>query len=268
MDEAMKTSPPAVLVTGSGRGLGKGVALELARAGMSVAIHYGANDAAAQATAAECAAVAPDAGQLFPLVKANLNEGTSRDSLIDQTLSALGRLDALVNNAGITSPGRADVLENTEAAWDEVMDVNLKAPWFLSQKAARWWVAHPGEARLEGGFKLVFVSSVSAEMASMNRGDYCISKAGIGMMARVFALRLAAHGTQVVEFRPGIMETDMTAGVKEKYDPIISGGKVPMRRWGQPSDVGRAVRSFLMGDLPFCTGEAIYLDGGLHLPLL
>ncbi len=264
----MNTSPPAVLVTGSGRGLGKGVALELARAGMSVAIHYGANDAAAKTTAQECAAVALDACQLFPLVKANLNEATSRDSLIDQTLTALGRLDALVNNAGITSPGRADVLENTEAAWDEVMDVNLKAPWFLSQKAARWWVAHPGESRLEGGFKLVFVSSVSAEMASMNRGDYCISKAGIGMMARVFALRLAAHGTQVVEFRPGIMETDMTAGVKEKYDPIISGGKVPMRRWGQPSDVGRAVRSFLTGDLPFCTGEAIYLDGGLHLPLL
>jgi len=167
----MNTSPPAVLVTGSGRGLGKGVALELARAGMSVAIHYGANDAAAKATAQECAAVALDAGQLFPLVKANLNEATSRDSLIDQTLTALGRLDALVNNAGITSPGRADVLENTEAAWDEVMDVNLKAPWFLSQKAARWWVAHPGESRLEGGFKLVFVSSVSAEMASMNRGD-------------------------------------------------------------------------------------------------
>lgn len=265
----MKSSPPVVLVTGSGRGLGKGVALELARAGMSVAIHYGANDAAARATAEECAAVAPPGTeQQFPLLRANLNDPASRDSLVRQTLEALGRLDALVNNAGITSPGRADVLENTEAAWDEVMTVNLKAPWFISQQAARWWVAHPGESRLSGGFKLVFVSSVSAEMASMNRGDYCISKAGIGMMARVFALRLAAHETQVVEFRPGIMETDMTAGVKEKYDPVISGGKVPMRRWGQPSDVGRAVRSFLQGDLPFCTGEAIYLDGGLHLPLL
>ena len=260
--------PPAVLVTGSSRGLGKGVALELARAGMSVAIHYGANDAAAKATADECAALAPHRTQLFPLLKADLNEAGSRDALMDQTLSALGRIDALVNNAGITSPGRADVLDNTEAAWDGVMDVNLKAPWFLSQRAARWWVAHPGNSRLDGGFKLVFVSSVSAEMASMNRGDYCISKAGIGMMARVFALRLAAHDTQVVEFRPGIMETDMTASVKEKYDPIISGGRVPMRRWGQPSDVGRAVRSFLSGDLPFCTGEAIYLDGGLHLPLL
>ena len=264
----MNPTPPAVLVTGSSRGLGKGIALELARAGMSVAIHYGANDGAAKATAGECSALAPHAAQLFPLVKADLNQSVSREALIDQTLSALGRIDALVNNAGITSPGRADVLNNTEAAWDEVMDVNLKAPWFLSQKAARYWVAHPGESRLEGGFKLVFVSSVSAEMASMNRGDYCISKAGMGMMARVFALRLAAHDTQVVEFRPGIMETDMTSGVKEKYGPIISGGKVPMRRWGQPSDVGRAVRSFLSGDLPFCTGQAIYLDGGLHLPFL
>ena len=264
----MNSHPPAVLVTGSGRGLGKGVALELARAGMSVAIHYGANDAAARTTADECAALAPNSNQSFPCMKADLNCAASRDGLIDQMLSRLGRIDALVNNAGITSPGRADVLENTEAAWDEVMHVNLKAPWFLSQKAARWWVAQPGESRLEGGYKLVFISSVSAEMASMNRGDYCISKAGIGMMARVFALRLAAHDTQVVEFRPGIMETDMTAGVKEKYDPIINGGKVPMRRWGQPADVGRAVRSFLTGDLPFCTGEAIYLDGGLHLPLL
>ena len=264
----MNPSPPAILVTGSGRGLGKGIALELARAGMSVAIHYGSNDAGAKATAEECAALAPNAAQLFPCVKADLKVAASRDALVDQALAVLGRIDALVNNAGITSPGRADVLDNTEAAWDEVMDVNLKAPWFLSQKAARWWVAHPGEARLEGGFKLVFISSVSAEMASLNRGDYCISKAGIGMLAKIFALRLAAHGTQVIEFRPGIMETDMTAGVKEKYDPIIIGGKVPMRRWGQPSDVGRAVRSFLTGDLPFCTGEAIYLDGGLHLPVL
>jgi NAD(P)-dependent dehydrogenase (short-subunit alcohol dehydrogenase family) len=160
------------------------------------------------------------------------------------------------------------VLDNTEEAWDAVMDINLKAPWFLSQQAARWWVEHPGESRLEGGYKLVFVSSVSAEMASMNRGDYCISKAGIGMMTKVFALRLAEHGVQVVEFRPGIMETDMTSAVKAKYDPVITGGKVPMRRWGQPEDAGRAVRAFLTGGLPFCTGGAIYLDGGLNLPLL
>lgn len=260
--------PPVVLVTGASRGLGKGIALELARAGMSVAIHFGGNADAARSTAAECAALAASPEQQFPVVQADLQKTSGRDQLIGNVLEIFGRLDALVNNAGITSPGRADVLDNTEASWDAVMEINLKAPWFLSQQAARWWVAHPEAARLPGGFKLVFVSSVSAEMASLNRGDYCISKAGIGMMAKVFALRLAAHHTQVIEFRPGIMETDMTAGVKEKYDPLITGGKVPMRRWGQPEDVGRAVRSFLTGDLPFSTGGAVYLDGGLNLPLL
>ncbi len=259
---------PTVLVTGASRGLGRGVAVELARAGMSVAIHYGSNEGAARDCRAACAAVAAEAGQQFPLIGADLGERGGWAGLIEKTLSQFGRLDALVNNAGMASPGRADALDSTEEAWDQVMAVNLKAPWFLAQAAARWWVDHPGEARLPGGYKLVFVSSVSAELASTNRGDYCISKAGLGMMARVWALRLAAHQTQVVEFRPGIMETDMTAGVKEKYDPIIAGGQVPMRRWGQPGDVGRAVRSFLVGDLPFCTGESIALDGGLHVPRL
>ncbi|MES2709851.1 MAG: 3-ketoacyl-ACP reductase [Verrucomicrobiota bacterium] len=264
----MNSSPACILVTGASRGLGKGIALELARAGMSVGIHFSSNAAAAEETAEACGRAAVSGEQQFPLLGADLSDGPQRDGLIGQALAAFGRLDGLVNNAGITSPGRLDVLENTEEAWDAVMDINLKAPWFLSQRAARWWVEHPGEARLEGGYKLVFVSSVSAEMASMNRGDYCISKAGIGMMTKVFALRLAAHDVQVIEFRPGIMETDMTAGVKEKYDPIISGGKVPMRRWGQPQDAGRAVRSFLTGGLPFCTGESILLTGGLSLPLL
>lgn len=256
------------MVTGSSRGLGRGIAVELARAGMSVGIHYSSNAAAAEETAAECSRVALRQEQEFLLLGADLSDRTQRDELIERALALFGGLDALVNNAGITSPGRLDVLENTEEAWDAVMDLNLKAPWFLSQQAARWWVEHPGESRLEGGYKLVFVSSVSAEMASMNRGDYCISKAGVGMMNKVFALRLAEHGVQTAEFRPGIMATDMTAGVKEKYDPIITGGKVPMRRWGQPEDAGRAVRSFLTGGLPFCTGESILLDGGLSLPLL
>lgn len=264
----MSSASPAILVTGASRGLGKGIALELAAAGMSVGIHYSTNADAAAETAEECRRLAVHPDQIFPLLAADLGDAGQRRALTGKALDTLGRLDGLVNNAGITSPGRADVLANTEEAWDAVMDINLKAPWFLSQQAARWWVDHPGESRLEGGYKLVFVSSVSAEMASLNRGDYCISKAGIGMMTKVFALRLAGHGVQVVEFRPGIMETDMTSAVKEKYDPIITGGKVPMRRWGQPEDAGRAVRSFLTGGLPFCTGGAIYLDGGLNLPLL
>jgi 3-oxoacyl-[acyl-carrier protein] reductase len=257
--------PPCVLVTGSSRGLGKGVAMELARAGMSVAIHCASNRAAAEETAAACADVAARDGQVFPVVSGDLGDSAARRGVWEQTLAALGRVDALVNNAGITSPGRKDMLESTEESWDTVMSVNLKGPYFLSQMAANWWLANAGGARLAGGYKLVFVTSVSAVLGSMNRGDYCISKAGLGMASQLWALRLAEHGIQVVEFRPGIMETDMTAGVKAKYDPIISSGTVPMRRWGQPDDVGKGVRAFLEGALPFSTGEIIYMDGGLRL---
>lgn len=252
-------------MTGSSRGLGKGVALELARAGMSVAIHCAANRAAAEDTAAACTAVAVRDGQHFPVVSGDLGDSGSRRGVFEQALAGLGRVDALVNNAGITSPGRRDMLESTEESWETVMNVNLKGPFFLSQMAATWWLAHPGESRLSGGYKLVFVTSVSAVLGSMNRGDYCISKAALGMASQLWALRLAEHGIQVVEFRPGIMETDMTAGVKEKYDPIIASGTVPMRRWGQPADVGKGVRAFLEGALPFSTGEVIYMDGGLRL---
>jgi 3-oxoacyl-[acyl-carrier protein] reductase len=256
---------PCILVTGSSRGLGRGVALELARAGMSVAIHCAANRSAAEETAAACAGLAVQAGQQFPVVSGDLGESASRRGVFDQTLAALGRIDALVNNAGITSPGRRDMLDCTEEGWDSVMNVNLKGPFFLSQMVARWWLEHPGEDRLPRGYKLVFVTSVSAVLGSVNRGDYCISKTALGMASQLWALRLAEHGIQVVEFRPGIMETDMTAGVKEKYDPIIASGTVPMRRWGQPEDVGKGVRSFLEGALPFSTGEVIYMDGGLRL---
>lgn len=259
---------PAVLVTGSSRGLGKGVALELAKAGMSVAIHCVSNRAAAEETAAACAAVAVQDGQQFPIVSGDLGDSPQRGGIFDQMMSALGRIDALVNNAGIASPGRKDLLECTEDGWDMVMSINLKGPFFLTQLVANRWLQHSGESRLPGGFKLAFVSSVSAVMASTNRGDYCISKAGLGMAAQLWALRLAAHGIQTIEFRPGIMETDMTAGVKEKYNPIIAGGTVPMRRWGQPEDVGKGVRAFLEGAFPFSTGEVIYIDGGLRLQRL
>jgi len=256
---------PSVLVTGSSRGLGRGVALELARAGMSVAIHGAANRAAAEETSAACAAAAVRDGQQFPIVSGDLGDSAARRGVFEETLAELGRIDALVNNAGITSPGRKDMLESTEDGWDTVMSVNLKGPYFLTQMAANWWMEHAGESRLAGGFKLVFVTSVSAALGSTNRGDYCISKAGLGMASQLWALRLAEHGIQVVEFRPGIMETDMTSGVKAKYDPIIASGTVPMRRWGQPEDVGKGVRAFLEGAFPFSTGEVIYMDGGLRI---
>lgn len=257
--------PAAILVTGASRGLGRGIAVELARGGLSVGIHYGSNREAAEATALQCQSLAKNTNQRFPLIPGNLADRAQRVSVIPQALAALGRLDALVNNAGIAPRVRADITESTEESFDEVLDVNLKAPYFLSQAAGRHWMAHPNGSFLKAGYKLVFISSISAETASVNRGEYCIAKAGIGMVNQLWAVRLAGEGIQTVEFRPGIMATDMTAGVKEKYDKLLCEGLVPQNRWGEPSDVGLAVRSFIEGDFPFSTGEVIHLDGGFHL---
>ena len=257
--------PAAALVTGASRGLGRGIALELARRGLSVAVHYAKNREAAQDTAAACAAAAPRATQRFPVVGGDVSSPEDRETLFAAALAGLGRLDALVNNAGIAPAVRADLLEASEASLDQLLAVNLKGPYFLSQLAARHFLAHPEKARLPGGYKLVFVSSMSAHTVSVNRGDYCVSKAALAMAAQVFAARLAGDGVQVYELRPGIMATDMTAGVKEKYDRLIAEGLVPQGRWGTPQDVGLATAALLLGDFPFSTGAVVPIDGGAHL---
>jgi NAD(P)-dependent dehydrogenase (short-subunit alcohol dehydrogenase family) len=173
-----------------------------------------------------------------------------------------------VNNAGIAPRIRADITEASEDIFDEVLAVNLKGPYFLSQLAARHWLANPGQSSLPGGYKLIFVSSLSADTASINRGEYCISKAGLGMATKLWAVRLAESGIQVLELRPGIMATDMTSGVKEKYDKLLADGLVPQKRWGNPEDVGLAVESILGGAFPFSTGDIINIDGGFHLKRL
>ncbi|MGI8604948.1 MAG: 3-ketoacyl-ACP reductase [Verrucomicrobiales bacterium] len=260
---------PTVLVTGSSRGLGRGIAVELAAAGCSVAIHAAGNRTAADETVAACRERALSSTQCFTIVLGDLADDAARRKVFDETLAALdGHLDAFVSNAGITSPGRKDVTEADEAGFERVVSVNVRGPHFLAQSCARHWIANEGRSRLGTGYKMIFVSSVSAVMASTNRGDYCMSKAALAMCAQVWALRLAAHGVQVVELRPGIMATDMTANVKEKYDPIIAGGTVPQRRWGSPEDVGKAVRSIIEGDWPFSSGAVIYIDGGLSLQRL
>lgn len=264
----MMTSPPTVLVTGSSRGLGRGVAEQLAGSGYSVAIHYASNQAAAGEAAAACAAVAPNPEQCFPIVGGNIGTADGRAGLVKSTLEAFGHLDALVNNAGIAPRVRADITEATEEIFDEVIAVNLKGPYFLSQEAVRYWLAHPGQSRLTAGYQLIFVTSLSADTASVNRGEYCISKAGLAMATQLWAVRLAAEGVQVTELRPGIMATDMTAGVKEKYDALLAEGIVPQRRWGKPSDLGRAVEAILNGAFPFSTGDVINIDGGFHLKRL
>ncbi len=260
------TLPPTVLVTGASRGLGRGIALELAAAGCSVAIHGATNQAAAEETSAACHAAAPNPAQIFPIILGNLADDSPRRLVFEAALAAFdGHLDAFVSNAGITSPGRKDVTEADEAGFDQVMATNVRGPHFLAQSCARLWIEREGLSRLSTGYKMIFVTSVSVEMASVNRGDYCMSKAALAMAAQVWALRLAPHGVQVVEVRPGIMATDMTAGVKEKYDAKISAGMVPQRRWGTPDDVGRACRSVVEGDWPFSTGAVIHVDGGLAL---
>lgn len=261
-------SRPVVLVTGASRGLGRGVALSLAKEGYDVAIHYASNRAAADEAAKLCLEAAPDKTQRFFPVSAQLASAPERSAMIDAVLAEFGRIDGLVNNAGIAPKVRADITEATEESFDEVIAVNLRGPYFLSQLVANWWLKHPGESRLPGGYKLVFVTSMSVYTASVNRGEYCIAKAGLSMASQLWSVRLAGEGIQVYEVRPGIMKTDMTAKVTDKYDKLIAEGLVPQLRWGTPEDLGLSVAALCRGDFPFSTGTVIDVDGGFQLQRL
>lgn len=256
---------PVVLVTGASRGLGRGVAISLAKEGYDVAVHYASNRAAADEAVELCRGAAREADQRFFPVSAQLSSASERRAMIDAVLGEFGRLDGLVNNAGIAPKVRADITEADEENFDEVIAVNLRGPYFLSQLAAQWWLAHPGQSLLPGGYKLVFVTSISVHTASVNRGEYCIAKAGLAMAAQLWSVRLAAEGVQVYEVRPGIMKTDMTAGATGKYDKLIAEGLVPQQRWGTPEDVGLSVAALCRGDFPFSTGSVIDVDGGFQL---
>lgn len=261
----MNPTAPVALVTGGSRGLGRGIALRLADLGFSVAINYAGNENAARETASLCAAKSPGGGQKFIPLKADVGSTADRQMLVDETIGKFGRIDALINNAGIGPRVRADITETSPASFNEVLRTNLEGPFFLTQAVVRYWLTKTPAPLLKRGFAVIFNSSISAVAASVNRGEYCISKAGVAMAAQLWALRLGEQGIQVFELRPGIMATDMTAGVKEKYDRMMADGLVPMHRWGQPEDVGLAVGAILSGDFPYSTGEVIYVDGGLHL---
>lgn len=256
---------PVVLVTGSSRGLGRGIALELARRGFSVGVNYVSNRAAAEDTVAACRQVATVPGQRFVPLQADIGRRADRTELLSGLLREFGRIDALVNNAGMAPRQRADLTEASEESFEELVRTNLQGPYFLTQAVAGHWLEHKPAPALPHGFKVVFVTSISADTASTNRGDYCITKAGLAMAAQLWAVRLAAENIQVVEIRPGLMATDMTAGVREKYDQLLATGIVPQRRWGEPADVGLAVSAVLTGQLPFSTGAVIPVDGGFHL---
>jgi NAD(P)-dependent dehydrogenase (short-subunit alcohol dehydrogenase family) len=258
------------LVTGGGRGIGRGIVLSLAGIGYDLVVNYAANEEAARQTAADAAAAGLASGRRVrvEICRADVAHSADRQQLIQFTRERFGRLDLLVNNAGVAPVVRADLLETSEESFDRLMGINLRGPFFLTQKAAHWMLEQQEAAPADYLPQIVNISSVSTYAASVNRGEYCIAKAGLAMMTKLFAARLAEHGIRVYEVRPGIIETDMTASVRERYDRLIQDGLTPIRRWGTPEDVGQAVAALAASALPFSTGEVINVDGGFHLRIL
>jgi NAD(P)-dependent dehydrogenase (short-subunit alcohol dehydrogenase family) len=248
---------PVALVTGGSRGIGRAIATTLGReGGFGVAVNFVRNQAAAQEVVREINA----AGGKAIAVRGDVASADDRRAIVEQTVMALGPIDLLVNNAGVAPDVRADILDASEQSFDRLISTNLKGPYFLTQLVARRMI----DQQTRG--KIVNITSVSAYAASVNRGDYCLSKAALSMMTKLFAARLAEHGINVYEIRPGVIETDMTGPVKQKYDELIfRGGLTPIARWGTPDDVARAVLAIATGLLPFSTGDVINVDGGFHL---
>lgn len=260
---AMKDISKVALVTGGSRGIGFGVAEALACSGYDVVI-TGRRDGVS---------VAPVLEELrkhrirAEYVQADVSSRDDREQLIENIEKLFGRLDVLVNNAGIAPRVRADVLEASEESFDELISTNLRGPYFLTQAVANWMIR---QKRADASYRgcIINISSVSATVASVNRGDYCISKAGIAMTTKLWAVRLAEFGIAVYEIRPGIIATDMTSAVKSKYDAMFENGLLLDKRWGTPEDVGKAVAMLSRGDLPYASGAVLILDGGLTMQRL
>jgi len=250
----------AALVTGAARGIGAAVAIELARSGLDVAA-FDVIDAA------ETIAAVRSAGRQGLAISGDVTSAEDRARALAEMEQSFGRLDVLVNNAGVAPNVRADILSAGEKSYDRVMAINLKGPYFLTQAAANWMIRQRKD-RPGDWMCIVNISSVSAYTASPSRGEYCISKAGVSMATKLWAARLAEYGIGVYEIRPGIVATDMTAAVKDKYDKLIAEGLTPIRRWGRPEDVAAAVAACARGELKFSTGEVINVDGGFHLRTL
>jgi NAD(P)-dependent dehydrogenase (short-subunit alcohol dehydrogenase family) len=253
---------PVALVTGGTRGIGLGVCRALAREGWALALCGVRSDDAVREVVTDLGA----AGHPVSYLRADIGNAADRARLVGAVVERFGGIDALVNNAGRAPAMRADLLDASEGSFEDLLRTNLQGPYFLTQAVARLLIdartAGAGAAR--GG--IVFITSVSAEMVSTNRGEYCVSKAGLAMAAKLFAVRLAPHGVPVYDVRPGIIATDMTAAVRDAYDSRIASGLVPEPRWGVPDDVGRVVAALLRGDLPYATGTIVHVDGGLTIP--
>ncbi|NLO35034.1 MAG: 3-ketoacyl-ACP reductase [Clostridiaceae bacterium] len=256
---AKKTQQPVAMVTGGSRGIGLAVSRRLLADGFQLSILGTKPAEAIGDTLAELS----QAGSVA-YTQGDLGAAEDRARYLAGTLERFGRIDLLVNNAGVAPLVRADVLEMSEASYDRVMAINLKGPVFLSQLVARQMLNQPLRSDgLRGS--IVVISSVSANTVSTSRAEYCLSKAGLSMLTQILAARLAEDAIPVYEIRPGIIQTDMTAGVRQVYDSQIAAGVFPMKRWGQPEDVADAVALLASGQLRYSTGDCLHVDGGFHI---
>ena len=248
------------LITGGSRGIGFGIAKHLAQNGFDLAVN-GLREEKAVANALQ---ELRHAGAEVLYCQGDVSLTENRKKIVEQVKAHFGKLHVLVNNAGIAPKERKDVLETTEESFDRVMATNLKSTYFLSQRVANWMIE---QKKADASFIacIINVSSVSATVASVNRGEYCVSKAGISMVTQLFAVRLGEFDIPVYEVRPGVIDTDMTAAVKEKYDKLIDEGLTIQKRWGYPDDVGKAVSALAIGSFPYSTGQVIMVDGGITL---
>jgi NAD(P)-dependent dehydrogenase (short-subunit alcohol dehydrogenase family) len=248
---------PRVFVTGARRGIGRGIAFGFAEAGYDVVVNDLVDDDATKGTLAGVR----DRGANAQFVLGDISDLQIIPALAERAFSAFGGLDCLVNNAGISVRKRGDLLEVTPESYDLVMNVNLRGPFFVTQEIAKRMIA----ARSAHPRSIISLSSANATLVAPDRAEYCLSKTGVSMMTKLYAVRLAEAGIGVFEIRPGIIRTDMTAVVKEKYERLIAGGLTPVKRWGEPQDIARAAVSLASGNFHFSTGDAVHVDGGLHI---
>jgi len=251
------------LITGGSRGIGLGIARSLAGAGFDLAIN-GMREEKEAATSLEALR---QLGADVIYCRGDVGDAQARREIMDQVKTHFGRLNVLVNNAGVAPKERKDILEATEESFDYVLRTNLTGPYFLSQAAANWMIEQKSD---DAGFEaaIINISSISATVVSTNRGEYCVGKAGMSMATQLFAARLGEYYIPVYEVRPGIVATDMTAKVTEKYDKLIAEGLCVLPRWGMPDDVGKAVAALATGYFPYTTGQVILVDGGMNIPRL
>jgi NAD(P)-dependent dehydrogenase (short-subunit alcohol dehydrogenase family) len=249
---------PVAIITGASRGIGKAIAIELATLGFDLVLNR------AQQSPPQTKKDVETLGARCEFVPADISKAQDRKYLVDTAKNKFGRCDLLVNNAGVAPLKRMDILEATEESFDRVLSINLKGPYFLTQLVANWMIEQKKQ-KPERNFRIVNIGSISSYTSSPSRGEYCVSKAGVSMMTKLYADRLAEYNIGVFEISPGIIETDMTSAVKDKYDKLIAEGLTPIRRWGRPEDVAKAVGAIAEGRLDFSTGTTINVDGGFHL---